>query len=597
MNEIRMLLSNARRRLEMSSFIAVLHGVAIALAAALLALVVADRAPGEPFVAWVWIVPALCGVSLLAAVMLWSRRRLSELQVALAVDDRLDLREKISTALHCCKRDDAFAQAAVEDAVTTARDPRVRETLRRRFKVVAPRRWWISPLIVAAAMLASFLPQADLFAREETVDEQASHEARQEADETIETIVQTIGDKPQLNAELADLLGDLNKDDRTAQPLEKPEEVKREAIKKVTELNKRLDEIIAGEKGKTAKAVEEMLAKLKAPESGLAKDLAEALQRGDFEAAKQALEKMAQQAQSGDMSQEQKEKLAQQMQQMADHLQQLARQQQQLQQALQQAGLNPQLANNPQALQQAIQNAQNLNQQQKQQLMQMAQAQQQACQMCQGLGAACQQMAQAMQGQGQLGQAGQQMAGQLNQMEQLQMLLRQAQAAANQCQGQCQGLGKGLTMQQALQQWLQGGGMNDWGQGAGGKAPIAPTPFGNKVVKADAPVVPGEIIASTLVDGAPVTGETKAKLKEVNAELAKGYDEAQNEDPLPRRYHETLKHYFGQLRKQVEATLATVPEEEPADTGDAGSGEGGAEEQGGSSAETENEAEAGEDAG
>ena len=59
MNEIRMLLRNARRRLEMTTFLTVLHGVAIVLAAVLLALVLADRAPGEPFVAWVWVVPAL----------------------------------------------------------------------------------------------------------------------------------------------------------------------------------------------------------------------------------------------------------------------------------------------------------------------------------------------------------------------------------------------------------------------------------------------------------------------------------------------------------------------------------------------------------
>lgn len=589
MNEIKMLLRNARRRLEMTTFLTLLHGVAIALTAVLLALVLADRAPGEPFVAWVWVVPAFGVVSLALAAMLWSRRRLSELQVALAVDDRLDLREKISTALHCHGRDDTFAQAAVEDAVTTARDPRVRETLRRRFKVAAPRRWWISPLIVAAAILISFLPQADLFAREEPIDEQASQEAREEAGQTIETLVKTIEDKPQLNAELADLVGDLTRSDRAAQALEKPEEVKREALKKVTELNKRLDEIISGEKGKTAKALEEMMAKLKAPETGLAKDLADALERGDFEAAKKALEKMAQAAQSGEMSDEAKQKLAEQMKDMARQLQQLAQQQQQLQQALEQAGLNPQLANNPQALQQAIQQAQNLNQQQKQQLQQMAQAQQQACQMCQGLGAACQQMAQALQGQGNLGQAGQQMAGQLSQMEQLQMLMQQAQAAASQCQGQCQGLGQGLTMQQALQQWLQGGGMGQRGQGAGGKAPISPTPWSPTMTKADAPIVGGEIIGSTLVDGAPVTGEAKAKLRAVDASLAEGYDEAQNEDPLPRRYHEALKHYFGELAKQVEATLATAPEEEPAG---AESGEGAAD-AGGSSSETET----GEDAG
>ena len=560
MNEIRFLLKTARRRLEMSGFLAALHGVAIVFAAVLLALVLVNRAPGEPFVAWVWVVPALCVLGLIVAGMIWSRRRLSELQVALAVDERLDLREKISTALHCRGRDDGFAQAAVEDAVSTARDPRVRETLRRRFKVAAPRRWWISPLVMVVAIAASALPQADLFAREEPIDEEQRLAARETADEALEAIVEVVEDKPQLNAELAGLMDDLTRSDRSAEPLEKPEEVKREALKKITELNKRLDEIISGEKGKTAKAIDEMLAKLKTSEAGPAKDLAEALARGDFQAAQKAMEEMLKDVQSGDMSDEQKEQLAQQMENLAQQLQQLAQQQQQLQQALQQAGLDPQLANDAKALQQAIQQAQNLNEQQKQQLQQMAQAQQQACKMCQGLGGACRQMAQALQGQGQLGQAGQQMAGQLNQMEQLQMLLQQAQAAAGQCQGQCQGLGQGLTMQQALQEWMQGSGMGNWGAGRGGKAPITPTPWKTKMTKADAPSVPGEIIGSTLVDGAPITGEVKARLKQVAVNSDEGYDEALNEDPLPRRYHEALKHYFGELAKQVEATAASTPE-------------------------------------
>ena len=182
-----------------------------------------------------------------------------------------------------------------------------------------------------------------------------------------------------------------------------------------------------------------------------------------------------------------------------------------------------------------------------------------------------QQMAQGM-NDGQMGKAGQQMGNQLNQMEQLQQLLQQAQAAANQCQGQCQGLGQGLNMQQALQQWLQGGGMGNWGQGAGGKAPIAPTPTGSKMTKADAPIVPGEVIAQTLIDGVPIKGEAKAKLKQVIDTGAEGYDEAQAEDRLPRAYHEAMKHYFGELQKQVEATkIATSDEgdEEAGDTEDA----------------------------
>ena len=161
MNEIKYVLRSAARRLEMSAFVLSVHRVAIVLAAAALILALADRAPGEAFVAWMWVAPGLLAACLAVAAWMWSRRRLSELQVAMTVDDRLELREKLSTALHCHKREDPFAQAAVQDAVTAARDPRTRERLRRRFAVASPKRWWISPLIVLVVAAVLMLPQAD----------------------------------------------------------------------------------------------------------------------------------------------------------------------------------------------------------------------------------------------------------------------------------------------------------------------------------------------------------------------------------------------------------------------------------------------------
>jgi DNA segregation ATPase FtsK/SpoIIIE-like protein len=569
MHDIRMLLKRAARRLELSSFLGALHLTAIVAAAVLLVLAIADRLPAASYIAWTWTLPALAGLCLIAAMIIWSQRRLNELQVALAVDDRLDLRERLSTALHCQDRSDAFARAAVEDAVQTARNPRMRETVRRRFAVVAPRHWWISPVMIVVAVGVLFMPQIDLFASEPIVDEQEWAKAKQEAEEELEAVVEVVEDKQLLKSELAGIVSDLDKPGTPTDQLRKPEDLKRDALKKVTKLNRKLDEILNGEKGKTADALEDMLSKLKRPGDGPANEMADALARGDFKAAKEALEAMMEQARNGEMNAQQQEQLAQQMENLAQQLEQLAQQQDALEQALQQAGLNPQLANNPQALQQALQQAQNLNQQQKQQLQQMAQAQQAACQMCQGLGQACQGMADAMkQGGGGGGQAGADMAQQLNDMEQLQQLLMQAQAAANQMQGQQQGAG----LQQALQQ--MGGGMGQRGQGAGGKAPLMPTPTGKNVVKENVPVTAGEIIASTEISGQPITGEVKSKLKEVAAAAAKGYDEAQDEQPLPRRYWEALQSYFGELEKRVEAVPAA---EDDASDQSAGSNTTGSE--------------------
>lgn len=553
MNDIRSLLTRAARRLEMTRFVASLHIVAIAAAAIALMLALIDRAPADSMIAWRWVAPGLAVIAILTALLLWRRRRLTETQVALAVDERLDLRERISTAMHVHDRQDAFAQAAVADAIDKVRDPRTRELVDRRFRVSAPSLWWITPLILVVTGGVLLMPQANLFAAEVVATDGDLTDATKRANQQIEALKKTIDQQDILKSELEADVDDLLASPSSPDNLRRPEQVKRDALKKVTQLSKKLDDIINGEKGKTAKALKEMLSKVSTPESGPAKELAEALANGNFDEAKKALDKLAEEMQNGQMNEAQKQQLAEQMQQIGDQLNQLAQQQQQLKAALQQAGLPPQLANNPQALQQALQNAQNLNEQQKQQIQQMMQAQQAAQQMCQGLGEACQKMGQA----GQQGAQGmKQAAGQLGEMEQLEQLLQQAQAAMGQCQGQ-QGLNQNMGQ--------MSGGMGKRGQGAGRKAPMSKTPTGTKLVKADTPIGDGEIIASMLIDGTPITGESRAKLRDVVESQSEGYDEAGDEDPVPARYRDVHQHYFGELQKRVEAvTIETDADADPA---------------------------------
>jgi hypothetical protein len=563
MNDIRSILKIAARRLSLSSLLAHAHAAVVVLAAVVLVLLLAERVGPATFWPWRWLLPALAAAAALAAGWRWAGRRPTEIQVAVAVDDRLDLRERLSTALHVERRADPFARAAVEDAVGTARDPRVREQLRRRFAVQSPRRWWLGPLLLVVVIGVWFVPAMDLFAREPEPDPEIDRTILQR-EEAIEAVMQPIRQNPELDKAFEDLQGQLAEDAPSPDALRTREEVRRDAIKKLTDINKRLEDILTGPKGQTAEALDKALSNLKTPEEGPAKDLADALARGDFKAAQKALAELRAAAEKGDLTPEQMKQLGEQLADIAKQLEQLANQQAQLEQMLQQAGLDPQLAQNPQALQQALQNNPNLNQQQKQQLMQMAQAQQQACQMCKGLGQGLAQMGQAMMN-GQPGQMGQQAGDQLNQMEALQQMLKQAQAAANACHGQCQGLGQGL----ALQWWQQnqGGAFGGPGQGQGGKAPIAPTPTGTKIVKTPTKTGEGDIIAREFFDGQNVVGESTVQLKQVAAAVAEGYDEAQNEDVVPPPYQDAHKHYFGELKKVVEAQERAVEEnaEEGAD--------------------------------
>jgi hypothetical protein len=553
MHEIRTLLRLAARRLETSAFLDHAHAIAVIAASIGLLLMIADRVGASAFVPWTWVAPSLLVLAAVVATLRWIGRRRSESQVAGVLDDRLDLRDKLSTALHCEGRSDAFAQAAVADAVAVARDPKTREFTRRRLAVAAPGGWWISPMVVVVALLVSLLDPLDIFGSEDEAEEQAEViNARAEIEENIEIVMKEISKSDALKAELEADLGELTDEGLDPDAPRAPEEVKRDAIKKASELNKRLNDILTGEKAQTAEAMREALKQMNTPESGDAKEFADALSKGDFNAAQKALQNLMDKVNKGDMTPEEKEALAKALEDMAKQLEQIAQQQKQLEDALKKAGLDPQLAQNPQALQQAIKNSQNLNQQQKQQLQQMMQAQQAASKMCQGLGQACKQMAAGMgqgtngkQGQGQMGQG--QMASQLSELEQMQMMLQQAQAAANQCQGMCQGLGMGMNQGNAQ-------GMGNRGQGRGGKAPNAPTPWKTTIRKADVHTDPeGAIIARMLVDGPEHVGESKVELKQITAELTENWDEAQLEEQVPRPYQEAHKHYFGELTKLTEA--------------------------------------------
>ena len=558
MDDIRTILRMAGHRLEAGSMLRCLNATMIGLGILVVLMLAAERLGAALFLPWGWLGPLVAVLALLIAARLWMTRRRTDLQVAVDVDGRLDLREKLSTALHIVGRDDPFARAAIEDAMLTARDPKTREQVRRRFAVESPDRWWLSPLVIAVALGLWFVEPQNLFASD-SEDEATITETVRQRDDAIEAVVKPIRNSPELREELSDLLRDLA-DVTDADALKTRQDIRRNAIKKLTDLNKRLDEIVNGEKGKTAEAIEAALAKLKTPADGPAKDFADALKSSDFRAAQEALAKLMQDLQDGKLSDEQKKQLAKQLADLAEQMKQLAQQQQQLQEMLKQAGLDPQLAQNPQALQQAIANNPNLNQKQKQQLQQMALAQQAAQQMSQGLAQGMNQMAQQLM-QGQM-QPGGQLGEQLSQLEAMQQLLQAAQAAAAVCRGQAKGLGQGLAMQQAMQMWqMQGGAFGNRGQGAGGKAPISPTPTGTKLVLSPSQSTPGDIIARQFIDGPVIVGESNAQFRAVAEAVSEGFDEAQNDQQVPPKYWEAHMHYFGELKKRVEATRKSAEDE------------------------------------
>ncbi|MFK7961326.1 MAG: hypothetical protein AB8G96_12475 [Phycisphaerales bacterium] len=585
LSDIRRLTAAAGRRLAAGRFLRGLHVVGVGVAIVALVLAVADRLGTSDFVPWLWTWIALGAVAVVGAIVVARRDRPSELAVAVAVDERLGLRERLSNALQAggdaAGRNDGFSRAVIADGLVAARDPRTRESLGRRFPVRGPRNAWLAPLFVVIAVVMLQLPQTGLIAAadEPEVDEIAAETAREEATAAIEMVSKSLKESPELDGELGDLAEQLSLDGDLADDLKKPEDIKRDAIKKLTDVSERLEEILSSEDAQSMAQVENMLAQLE-PADGPGAELSNALRKADFKAAREALEDMLNDVQNGEMSPEAQEQLAEQLQQMAEQMQQMADQQDALEQALKQAGLDPQLANNPQAMQQAIEQAESLNDQQKQQLQQQMQAMQQAKQTMQQMAGMCQNMGQSMgqkgqqgqsgqQGQGQqgqqgqMGQSGQAMSQQLSDMEAMQQMMNQAQAMLGQCQGQKQGLGA-PSMSGKM-------GQNGGQQGSGAlRNDVQAAPGKTVMQKEEVPMMEGEVIARMLVDGEPITGEAKARIRDVVRAQSSGFDEAIDESPLPRRYHDAVKHYFGQLEERVQAveTSEAAPAPAPAPAGD-----------------------------
>lgn len=586
MEEIFGLLRKAGRRLSLNAYLDRFHWIAIYVAS--LACVVALSAKGFPavesLIGWSWLAPVLIGAAVLGAVGLWVRRRPTTLHVAIEVDERLALREKISTAMVCRGQADGFAQAAVEDAIQVARDPKTSEKVRRFFPIGLPARWWLSPAFVAAAVLITlFVPNGDLLARDQAKvsaeNLQRIKEYQKQVEDTLIEVAQKTGiDREELKKLIEDKPGeDIDNPGERDDP-QSPEEAQKETFKDLKRLEEALREQTESEKAQALRELENRLGELDVKnKKGAASELGKALQQGDFKKARAALEEMKDALKKGELNEEQQKALADQLQKLAEQMDQLAKQNKALEDALKQAGLDANMASHPADLLQALQNAQNLTPAQKQQLQQMAQAMANAGQMMQKMSGAMKQMAQGMPcvrpGGGMPG-AGK-MGDQLSQMEMMQQQMNSLQQTISDIQSQCNGLGQGmgvgnkagLGQGQAMAQWqammqqMQGGkgGMGNHGRGNGGRASRLATKGSTTPDKVNVERQQGPIIGETYIESdGQIRGESRAAfVKQVQTASNRSRQELEN-NKIGVEYEDAVKHFFGELEALAETTNAEV---------------------------------------
>ncbi|MEQ8769095.1 MAG: hypothetical protein RIB60_01145 [Phycisphaerales bacterium] len=570
MDDIRRVIDAAGRRLLFNDWLARLTVLlTVVLGVAFAARVGQKLVPFDVPWATAWLIGA--GVALVLAGVWAIAARKKELEIAQHVDERAGLRESLSTALVVAKAQDGWSRNVVESAGERAKRVVVRDTV----PITAPRLWAMPAALLLALAAVWWLPSYDvtgMFAEREQAEEQQREiqEVRAEAqaaEEKIQELMSKAGMEVDDEGEAADEQPEIDPN----APIT-PEDVRREAIKKLTNLADQLDEKLnESEEAKALEALNRSMRQLKTPGEGPGSEMAKQMARGNYEQAQQELEKLAEQIASGEMSEEQKQQLAKNLEAMSEQLRELADQRQQLEEQLQAAGYSAeqaqQMARDPSQMQQQLQQNQDLSQEQKQQLQQQAQAQQRASDSMNGACNAMSQMAQGLQNPSQQGgqqsmDGAQAMGQQLSQMEMMQAEMQSAQMAMSEAQAQLQRMGQGMCEGSSPG---QGQGMNGaWrmgestamGSGSGGPGrgngfgPEAQaTDYMVRKEKANVNTGEGPVIASTLVHGAQIRGESKQTFSAVATSARAEAAEAIEHSRVPRRHESAVQHYFGRLEQ------------------------------------------------
>lgn len=558
-------LFQVRMRHGLGRFLECLQLSLLITGAVLIAAVVAQRGFAFELISLTTIL-TLLGGGMVVALIHWWMTQPAAMQLAVMLDERAGLRERLSSSLAFEDLDDPFACAALKES----RDAVAAVQPADHFPLHLPAKSWLSLSVwVLAGLLFYLLPQGDL------LDKLAAREAQQQRDEEIKTaqaaVLASLNKVNSLSKVLdQDALG--QPAGNTTQQItaaRDPEEARSVAVRQIKDLQDRLAQSRANPKYAGLEYLQEKLRQIRTPYSGPARLFGKHLAKGDFGEAVKSLRALQEQLQRQEMSEEQRKQLSEQLANMAEQLKKLSEQQWKLKNELKQAGLDPELANNLEELKKALQESK-LTEEQKQKLKQAAQANQQACQaaggLCKSLSAASASMSS---GSGQGGRAAglSQAADQLSQLESLRQQLQLADAAIDelqqaaqdlwqggQCsackdQGQCNVCGGGVSSWAPGQSNKHGNGMGGRGIGRGGIAPVEEDKTNSLKTRVKGETEEAPIIASWYIQDQQIRGESRKQFAQEVATAEQETAEAINEQRIPREYHGPVKKYFGSLRE------------------------------------------------
>lgn len=535
---------------------------------------------------------AAAGLAAVITVVGTILSRVDRVQAAVAIDQSAGLKERLSTAMTCGAQSarDPFAHAAVSDAERVAAKIHVPTHLPYR----APRLWpWSMATVLTAVLIGLFLQPLHLFANVDPADPEKLRKDREEKRQlTIEVNkrLNKINEMARNNPRLNDIASDPEALKMPDEPLETPDDVRREALKRIEKIADKFGNKRDSDEMNALKEMKRMLAKLN-PQQG--KDpgskLSQALASGDFQKAKRALDEMKELMDKAAKSSDPKDRQA--AAEMKKRLDTLAAKlykagdQKQLQKDLEKkAGMSAedakklleQLAKmDPKAMQKELQKRLGDSGMSQQQIKKMAQkmaANKQAQQALKSLGQSLAQCAGAMQqedgssssgGGSSLGSSAMaDAAGQLSNMEMAQQMMNELEASLAELDdlrdSVCEGTGPGMKPSDKI-----GNQGPQYGRAYGSRIGKERAAHSYKPTKVKAQIRGGQIIAQMYIDGPQIKGEALAEATEALNASERDVTDPIDRDDVPRQYERVTREYFERLANVIGKKVKPKSESKP----------------------------------
>jgi hypothetical protein len=557
MDKLQQQVLRARRRLVLQQFLRIFGWwllLALLVAAAAIAvpkiwvLGFSDRA--SLIWLWSWLGGTAVVATFLAVFFAWWARR-NVLEAAIEIDQRFALRERVSSclALGPQERESEAGQALIGDASRRIQRIAVSDKFR-----VRPTWRLLLPLFPAVLIVVLVLWVGDAEKKQSLQASPVERDVKKQVETTARKLKEKIAERKKKAEEdgLAVAAGLFDRLEEGVEGLAKKDDVKRkDASIKLNDLSKeikrRRDAL-----GGTDK-VKERLNKLGDVDNGPADKMADALKDGDFNKALDELQALQDKIERGDLTDKDRQDLADQMNKMRDKIQQMCDAHRDAKEQLKKQIEQQAAQGNMDQVNKLQQQLDQLNQQQPQ----MNQMQDLANQM--GQCGDCMQNGDMQGAAAQLDQMAQQLQGLQQQVDEIEMLdgmldqIADAKDAMNcgQCGGQgckaCQGQGMGMGQGKGNGQGPPGPGMGE-GQGAGWR-PEKKNPTAAYDTRVPADPGPGAAVKVGRIHGPNIAGEAREMIKsEIEAKGTES-DRAMSMQKLPKSQREHAQQYFDMFRE------------------------------------------------